>query len=144
VAIGKYCIINGILKPPSKVRIDAYSVDIQICIFVLSDKDRRLCPNRTVFFLTLINFYRDCIIEAASIGSHVKISRSSIIGRFAIIKDCCWIMEDSVLAPNTVVAPFSIMQGNPARCVGELGEGWGEVREEFCGDYYHKRFLLAM
>jgi hypothetical protein len=52
-------------------------------------------------------------------------------------------MPDAVLAPNAVVAPFSIMAGNPARWIGELTEGFQEVMEEYCEDYYHKRFLPA-
>jgi dynactin-5 len=53
-------------------------------------------------------------------------------------------MPDSVVAPNSVVAPFSIMQGNPAKFVGELPESYQEICEEFCEDFYNKRFLPSL
>ena len=43
-----------------------------------------------------------------------------IIGKRCIVKDCCLIKPDSVLADDTVVPPFTIWEGCPAKMVGKL------------------------
>jgi len=82
-----------------------------------------------------------CVVEAASIGSFVRIGRNCVVGRFAIIKECCQILDDSVIPSNTVVPPFSVFGGNPARFLGEVGESWEEVVEEFMREHYHTGFV---
>ena len=54
-------------------------------------------------------------MEAASIGSYVQIGKNVVIGRFAIVKDCCWIQDDAVIAPNTIIPSFSVYAGNPGK-----------------------------
>jgi dynactin-5 len=76
------------------------------------------------------------IVEAATIGSHVNIGKNCIIvstcnkdksivclifymqkkkGRFAIIKDCCCITDNTIIPPNTVVPSFSVYSGSPGK-----------------------------
>ena len=62
----------------------------------------------------------DCKIEASAIGTNVYIGARSKIGPRCIIKDCCYIEEDSVLGSDTVIPPFSRVRGNPAKVVEEL------------------------
>jgi dynactin-5 len=53
------------------------------------------------------------IIEAAQIGSYVSIGSNVQIGKFAIIKDCVRIEDDSVIPANATIASFSIVSGKP-------------------------------
>ena len=79
------------------------------------------------------------IVEAVAIGSNVYIGENCVIGKRTVVKDCCWIMDNTVLTEgkgpewrnnyklidryiyngeiifiqDTVVAPFSIYGGCP-------------------------------
>jgi dynactin-5 len=80
------------------------------------------------------------VVEAATIGNHVEIGKNCIIvclplallprkdkaesfffylalsqGKFAIIKDCAKIADNTVLAPNTVVPALSLFAGSPGK-----------------------------
>ncbi len=65
------------------------------------------------------------IIQAISISSHVHIGQNCSIGAFAIIKENVKILPHTVVPPNMVIASGSVVGGQPARVVGEVGEGWG-------------------
>lgn len=49
----------------------------------------------------------DSVVHAASIGSFVHIGRDCVISQFAIIKDCCKILDGTVIPPNAVLPPFT-------------------------------------
>lgn len=51
-------------------------------------------------------------------------------GRHSVLKDCCWVEEGSVLAPGTVVPPFTIFGGSPAVQKGQLPECFQEMQKE--------------
>lgn len=78
------------------------------------------------------------VVEAASIGSYVLIGKDCVIGNGSVIKDCVRVLDDSYVAPNSVIRPFAIYGGNPgnlnslmsARLVGELPECAQEIIEE--------------
>lgn len=78
------------------------------------------------------------VLEAATVGSHVEIGANCLVGRFTIIKDCARILDGSVVAPHTVIPPFSIYAGNPARLVGELPETFSESCEAKMKDFYQR------
>lgn len=44
---------------------------------------------------------------------------------FAIIKENVKILPNTVVPTNMVIASGSVVAGQPARVVGEVGEGWG-------------------
>ncbi|CAN6644694.1 hypothetical protein TRVA0_020S02190 [Trichomonascus vanleenenianus] len=68
--------------------------------------------------------------EAASIGNCVVIGRNCTIGKFAIIKDCVKIADDTVIPPYAVVAPFSAVSGvPPGQVINELPESAEDVLE---------------
>lgn len=88
-----------------------------------SDRSRGI-----VFFpLTIgdhVMIEENCVVQAASIGSFVHIGKNCIIvlsivallikqAKRCILKDCCRIEDNTVLAPDTVVAPRSVMSGSP-------------------------------
>jgi dynactin 5 len=53
------------------------------------------------------------VIEAAQIGSFVSIGSNVQIGKFAVIKDCVRIEDDTVIPPNATIASFSAVSGKP-------------------------------
>ncbi|KAL9111759.1 MAG: hypothetical protein Q9227_003818 [Pyrenula ochraceoflavens] len=64
-------------------------------------------------------------IEAYEIGSHVHIGANVTIGNFVKIMDYVKILDNAVLPTMSVWPNFSVVAGNPARVVGEVGDGWG-------------------
>lgn len=48
------------------------------------------------------------------------------------------ILEDSVLAPDTVVPSFSVYGGRPARFLGELTEAMPFIMKDFTLDFIRK------
>lgn len=62
------------------------------------------------------------VVEAAMIGSYVRIGKGCVIGKFTIIKDCVKIEDGSVIPPNTVIPSFSYVAGRPGRVIEELPE----------------------
>ncbi len=63
------------------------------------------------------------VVEAALIGAHTHIGSNCVIGKFAIIKEYVKVLDGTVVPPNMVLPPFSIVGGRPAQVVGELMEG---------------------
>lgn len=63
---------------------------------------------------------KSCEIQAASIGSYVKIGDNVKIGKRCLIKDCVIIEEGTILGDDTVVPPFSRVKGRPGQVVEEL------------------------
>ncbi|KAF9212252.1 Dynactin subunit 5 [Podila verticillata] len=95
------------------------------------------------------------IVQAATIGSFVKIGKNCVIstndtydshapyimfkqGRFAIIKDCCRIEDNTVIPPNSVVPSFSVYKGSPGKLVDELPESIQDIYEAQTKDRYSK------
>jgi dynactin-5 len=62
----------------------------------------------------------ECTIEAAAIGSFVRIGNGCKIGKRCFIKDACILEEGTVLGDDTVVPPFSRVKGRPGLVVEEL------------------------
>lgn len=55
----------------------------------------------------------------------MHIGEKVTINPFAIIKENVKILPHTVVPANMVVASGSVVGGQPARVVGEVGEGWG-------------------
>ena len=53
-----------------------------------------------------------------------------------MIKDCAVILPDAVLAPDTVVPPFAIFGGAPARPVGKVPDNHQEAITELTTTFY--------
>ena len=62
------------------------------------------------------------IVNAAVVSSYVYIGKNDIIGRRCVLKDCCYIEDNSVVPPETVVPTFTRFSGSPAKRKGELPE----------------------
>ncbi|KAG9201022.1 hypothetical protein B5807_03349 [Epicoccum nigrum] len=108
IIIGRCTVIStgSVIKPPSRIsrgEVHYYPMKIGDNVFV--------GPNST--------------ISAISISSHVHIGANVIIQPFAIIKENVKILPNTVVPTNMVIASGSVVGGQPARVVGEVGEGWG-------------------
>lgn len=53
-----------------------------------------------------------------------------------MIKDCCYIKANSVISPDTIIPPFSIVEGNPARVVGEWILSATQLMTEVCQSFF--------
>ncbi|KAL6050313.1 Dynactin subunit 5 [Balamuthia mandrillaris] len=84
-----------------------------------------------------VTIEESCIINAATIGSYVHIGKDAIISRRCVLKDCCYIKEGSVLAPDTVVPPFTVYGGNPARFIEKLPECFQQMQQEIATANYN-------
>ncbi|KAI9767787.1 MAG: hypothetical protein M1840_005468 [Geoglossum simile] len=112
IAIGRYCILSprSLLRPPAKLYRGAYSH------YPLKLGDH-------------VFIGPDTIIEAAVIGSYVHIGAGSVVGRFAIIKDCVKVLENTVVPAGMVVPSFSIVAGRPGRVIDEMPETGQEMMD---------------
>ena len=59
-------------------------------------------------------------------------------GPRCVLSDCCRILDESQLAPGTVVPPFAIFGGVPARLMGKLPESYQEQRTDHTAAYYRQ------
>lgn len=67
-----------------------------------------------------------------------KIKISTLLqGRRCTLKDCCVIEDNTILAPETVVPPFSRYGGSPGSYIGDLPECQADIMVDFTRGYYH-------
>ncbi|EPQ29998.1 uncharacterized protein PFL1_02671 [Pseudozyma flocculosa PF-1] len=121
VMIGRYCLLDEgcVIRPPYKTYRGQFSY------YPLKMGDH-------------VSIGANSVVEAAALGSHVEVGANCVIGRFVMIKDCVRILDNSVVAPNTVIPPYSIYGGSPAKLVGELPEMFLESCEAKRKDYYQR------
>ncbi|GAO18474.1 uncharacterized protein UV8b_07285 [Ustilaginoidea virens] len=106
VAIGRYCFLarGALLRPPGRVYKGAWAytpLRLGDHVFVGSGS----------------------VVQAAAVGSHVRIGSGCAVGEFAIVKDYVRILDGAVVPPFMVIPSFSVVGGRPARVVGEVPEG---------------------
>ncbi len=112
IRIGRYCSIgeNTIIRPPS------YQAS-------LNKKGHNRDENPIQFLPSLIGNHtrigNNCVIESASIGSCVYIANNVVISKRVIVKDCCYIEEGTVIAPDMVIPPFSRVGGCPGKLMDD-------------------------
>ncbi|RKP03941.1 hypothetical protein CXG81DRAFT_8949 [Caulochytrium protostelioides] len=105
IAAGRYCTFGArsLIRPPCKTYKGVFTYyPLKIGSYVVIGDD--------------------AVVQAAQIGSCVTIGRGAIVGRFAVLKDGCRILDDAYVAPGTVVESYSVMAGNPAVRVDTLPE----------------------
>mmetsp|Transcript_12233 Transcript_12233/g.15730 ORF Transcript_12233/g.15730 Transcript_12233/m.15730 type:complete len:345 (-) Transcript_12233:135-1169(-) len=109
VHIGQYTYIGfrTVLRPPWRIE------------FV---ENKRTCQWSKMVVGSYVICGRDCVIESLCIGSFVRIGDGCVLGKHTVLKDCCLVCPGAVLPPYMVVPPFAIVEGAPARIVGELPE----------------------
>eukprot|EP01041_Mallomonas_annulata_P013278 gene13278-28119_t len=118
-----------IIKPGVIIRGDLAPVQIQrYCII---GEDTVLRPSYTIaktfkFIPLTIGKYtsigKNCVIESAIIGTGCEIGDDCVLSMRCILKDHVKVESGSVVPPDMVVPPFSILAGSPAKIVGEVHE----------------------
>ncbi|KAG6012876.1 hypothetical protein E4U43_007602 [Claviceps pusilla] len=110
VAIGRYCFLSRgvLLRPPGRLYKGSYTY-----------MPLRLGDHVFVG--------QNSVVQAATVGNHVRIGRDCMVNEFAIVKDYVRILDGAVVPSFMVIPSFSVVAGRPARVVGEVAEG--EVEE---------------
>ncbi len=62
---------------------------------------------------------KKCIIESACIGVGCYIGNNCNLSKRSILKDYVFVKDNTVIPPDMVIPPFSIVEGVPAKIVGE-------------------------
>ncbi|KJZ76835.1 hypothetical protein HIM_03712 [Hirsutella minnesotensis 3608] len=106
VAIGRYCFLSRgvLLRPPGRL----YKGLFTYMPLRLGDH---------------VFVGQGSVVQAATVGSHVRIGARCAVNDFAIVKDYVKILDDTVVPPFMVIPSFSVVAGQPARVVGEIPEG---------------------
>ncbi|OLL23188.1 Dynactin subunit 5 [Neolecta irregularis DAH-3] len=119
VAIGRYCLLDRgcLIQPPCKIYKGVFSY------YPMKIGDH-------------VHIGQGSTVEAATIGSFVKIGKNCVIGKFAIIKECVRIEDDTIIPANTVIPSFSIVSGRPGLVVAELPESTQELYDNQTRDYF--------
>lgn len=65
---------------------------------------------------------KSCVIEAASIGMGCRIGDNVILSKRCILRDYVYVESNTVVPPDMVLPPFSIVSGAPAKIIGEMPE----------------------
>ena len=79
---------------------------------------------------------RGSIISAGKIGNNVHIGKNCVIGHRSILKDNCKILDNSYVATDTVIPPFTVYGGRPAVYLGELPESWDKFQQDMAINFY--------
>jgi dynactin-5 len=118
----------------SNCKINCENAPIIINKYSLIDDKVNLNPSSTLFSLNQPIKYipltigshcyigKNCIIESAVIGSSCYIEENCILSPRTILKDFVYVESSSFITSDTVIPPFSIISGNPAKVIGELPE----------------------
>lgn len=64
----------------------------------------------------------DCVVESAVIGMGCTVGDNCVLGKRSILKDFVCVMDGTIVPPDMVIPPFSIVAGCPAQIVGERPE----------------------
>uniref|UniRef100_A0AC35TTU4 Dynactin subunit 5 n=1 Tax=Rhabditophanes sp. KR3021 TaxID=114890 RepID=A0AC35TTU4_9BILA len=131
------CILRGDLN---MIRMGKYCIVKQNCVIRPSYK---LYPNKGLMFFTIgigenVIIEENCVIMAVYVGAFTHIGANAIIGRGAHIKECCQVLPNTIIPPNTSFPSFSIIGGNPGRVVGELPMNFQAMMTEMTLEFYEK------
>ncbi|KAF2757781.1 trimeric LpxA-like protein, partial [Pseudovirgaria hyperparasitica] len=108
ISVGKCVVVSSgsVLRPPSRVSrgiVQFYPMKVGDHVFIGSNTH----------------------VSSISIASHVHISENCILHPFSIINQNVKILPNTIVPGQMVVPANSMIGGQPARVVGEVGEGWG-------------------
>ncbi|CAJ0954971.1 unnamed protein product, partial [Mesorhabditis belari] len=79
---------------------------------------------------------KSCIIMAGQISSYCHIGDGAILGQSCVLKECCEVQAEAVIAPDSVFPPFSLIGGNPARVIGSTAPCTADMMIEATQEYY--------
>ena len=72
---------------------------------------------------------RDCVVECASVGVGCFIGDGSVLCKGAILKDYVHVRPGTIVPPDLVIPPFSVVSGQPARITGEAPPSTPDAKE---------------
>mmetsp|Transcript_2454 Transcript_2454/g.3588 ORF Transcript_2454/g.3588 Transcript_2454/m.3588 type:complete len:202 (+) Transcript_2454:115-720(+) len=137
-----------IVEPGVIIRGDLATVDLgKNCIIcensVIRPPDQRY-PGKLVYIPLKIGDYciieKNSIIQAAKIADFVHVGQNCVIGKRSMVSSCVKILDNTVLAPNTVCPPFTVFGGSPGKVVGRLPPSF----QHYCIDQtvtFYKNFV---
>ncbi|KAA8584892.1 hypothetical protein FQN60_003586 [Etheostoma spectabile] len=127
-----------------------------------------LCGSQNIVLNGKTIVMNDCIIRGdlanVRVGRHCVVKSRSVIrppfkkfskgvaffplhigdhGRRCVLKDCCKILDNTVLPPETVVPPFTVFSGCPGLFSGELPECTQDLMIDVTKSYYQKFLPLS-
>ena len=119
VRLGRYCVVceSAVLRPAAKL----FPKGLNYFHMTLGDA---------------VWVGPDAVVQAASIGSYVRIGARAVISPRAVILDACLILPDSVVPEDAVIPPFSVYGGNPAVFVRSLPEASAALHEDAAFVFY--------
>jgi dynactin-5 len=126
ISIGRCTVIStaSVIKPPcrmSRGQMHYYPMKIGDNVFVGKSLLGAACDIISTDCISGPN----CTIQAISIASHVHIGENVTINQFVIIKENVKVLPNTAVPANMVIASGSVVGGQPAKVIGEVGEGWG-------------------
>lgn len=62
------------------------------------------------------------VCEASQVGTFVRVDEDCVIGQGAVIADGVWVRRQSVVPPESILAPYTVYEGCPAVPVGRVSE----------------------
>ena len=97
----------------AKIKIGYYVVIGEGTVLKPAEKfgDQLSFIDMTIGDYTVIG--RHCVIRAWQIGCCCWIGEGSVINNKCVVEDCGMVLENTVLAPGTVVPPYTVFAGNP-------------------------------
>jgi len=76
------------------------------------------------------------IVSSFKIGSGVVIGKDCVLGHRSVLKDNCRVLDGSVVAPDTIIPPFTVYGGRPAVMIGELPETTPIIHKELAVQFF--------
>mmetsp|Transcript_26140 Transcript_26140/g.22894 ORF Transcript_26140/g.22894 Transcript_26140/m.22894 type:complete len:261 (-) Transcript_26140:90-872(-) len=120
----------------AKIKIGYYVVIGEGTVLKPAEKfgDQLSFIDMTIGDYTVIG--RHCVIRAWQIGCCCWIGEGSVINNKCVVEDCGMVLENTVLAPGTVVPPYTVFAGNPGRCIGRLPPTFDMIMNEHTHAFY--------
>ena len=139
VRIGRYCWVdsNTLIQPPPQMGEHGENTSTNTNLYV------------PVSLGSHTSIGKDCVLEAAAVGSLCWIADNVKLSARSIVKDCCVVVEHTVIPADAVIPPFTFVSvSNSGRLVTtplppavsvELQERAMEVFQDFAASQRKKR-----
>eukprot|EP01029_Cantina_marsupialis_P001210 TRINITY_DN1098_c0_g1_i1.p1 TRINITY_DN1098_c0_g1~~TRINITY_DN1098_c0_g1_i1.p1 ORF type:complete len:204 (-),score=34.82 TRINITY_DN1098_c0_g1_i1:87-698(-) len=141
---GKKLTLSGksVVKPGCIIASDLAKVEIGKRAIICEKVTIRPPPNehrkkfKAVSIGQSVIIGENTLIEASHIGSSVEIGKNCVIGKRAVIYDSVKVLDNSVVAKDAILLPFSVYGGCPAEFLSELPESTSHTTRIKCDRLY--------
>jgi dynactin 5 len=137
-----HIVIRGDIAP---INIEKYAV---ICAGAVLRPPEQVGPTGISLMPMIIGNY--CVIEAGAmvqaseLKDFVRVGAGAVVGPRCFLSSCTVVLPNAVLAAETVVEPFAIYGGAPAKKVGTLPESWSMIWKDYVKDFVHGFNLIKI